>query len=220
MVLGDDPLPGTMVVDRYAGYNKTPCALQYCYEHLSREVEDLEKEFPDSDEIKSFASVMVPLLTEAMQLRNQPITDEVFYAKAAEVKDRMIAAVKATAVHMGIRCIQDIFDENAYRMYHWAEDRRVPAENNLAERDLRPTVIARKVSFGSVVNRVKSAYPAPYFKTRSPGKTGTGIYRKGFSSLYFLTNSSIFVDTSASKYFSPHCLHTSAGKSSQINSSF
>jgi hypothetical protein len=25
----------------------------------------------------------------------------------------------------------------------------VPAENNLAERDLRPTVIARKVSFGS-----------------------------------------------------------------------
>lgn len=34
-------------------------------------------------------------------------------------------------------------------MYQWAEDRRVPTENNLAERDLRPTVIARKVSFGS-----------------------------------------------------------------------
>jgi hypothetical protein len=34
-------------------------------------------------------------------------------------------------------------------MYHWASDRRIPAENNLAERDLRPTVIARKVSFGS-----------------------------------------------------------------------
>ncbi len=28
-------------------------------------------------------------------------------------------------------------------------DRRVPADNNHAERDLRPTVIARKVSFGS-----------------------------------------------------------------------
>jgi hypothetical protein len=28
-------------------------------------------------------------------------------------------------------------------------DRRVPADNNRAERDLRPTVIARKVSFGS-----------------------------------------------------------------------
>jgi len=34
-------------------------------------------------------------------------------------------------------------------MYRWAEDRRIPADNNLAERDLRPSVIARKVSFGS-----------------------------------------------------------------------
>jgi len=29
------------------------------------------------------------------------------------------------------------------------DNRQVPADNNLAERDLRPTVIARKVSFGS-----------------------------------------------------------------------
>jgi len=37
-------------------------------------------------------------------------------------------------------------------MYHWAKDRTVPADNNLAERDLRPSVIARKVSFGSVTD--------------------------------------------------------------------
>ncbi len=150
MVLGDEPLPGTLVVDRYPGYNKAPCALQYCYAHVLREIEDLGKEFPDADEIKMFTSVMSPLLTEAMQLRNQPISDEVFYSKAAEVKAGIIAAVDAPAVHLGIRHIQDIFHENAHRMYRWAEDRRVPAENNLAERDLRPTVIARKVSFGSI----------------------------------------------------------------------
>jgi len=34
-------------------------------------------------------------------------------------------------------------------MYHWAHDRNVGAENNLAERTLRPLVIARKVSFRS-----------------------------------------------------------------------
>jgi len=51
--------------------------------------------------------------------------------------------------HLGIRRIQDIFVENEERLYHWADNRSVPAENNLAERDLRPTVIARKVSFGS-----------------------------------------------------------------------
>jgi transposase len=56
------------------------------------------------------------------------------------------------ALHQGIRRIQDIFRQNEHRMYHWAKDRTVPADNNLAERDLRPSVIARKVSFGSVTD--------------------------------------------------------------------
>jgi hypothetical protein len=60
-----------------------------------------------------------------------------------------MAAVESPAQHLGIRRIQDIFQENASRLYHWADSRSVPADNNLAERDLRPTVIARKVSFGS-----------------------------------------------------------------------
>lgn len=148
-VFGKEPLPGSLVVDRYAGYNKILCALQYCYAHLLRDVEDLEKEFPESEEIKIFVSIMASLLTEAMKLRNYLISDNEFYLSAAEIKRQIIAAVEAPAVHLGIRHIQDIFSENAHRLYLWADDRRVPADNNLAERDLRPTVIARKVSFGS-----------------------------------------------------------------------
>lgn len=150
MIMGEKSLPGILVVDRYAAYNKTPCPLQYCYAHLLREVEDLEKDFPDSDEVKMFVSVMVPLLASAMKLRTQPIKDSQFYPKAAELKSQILAAVEAPATHLGIRRIQDIFQDHAPRLYHWANDRQVPAENNLAERDLRPTVIARKVSFGSV----------------------------------------------------------------------
>jgi transposase len=150
MILGLKPLPGVLVVDRYAGYNKTPCSIQYCYAHLLREVENLEKDFPDSDEVKTFVSVMAPLLSSAMKLRTQPIPDPDFYLQAAQIKTQILAAVDAPSMHLGIRRIQEIFFENAARLYHWAQDRRVPADNNLAERDLRPTVIARKVSFGSV----------------------------------------------------------------------
>lgn len=149
-MFGKEPLPGSLVVDRYAGYNKLPYSLQYCYAHLLREVEDLEKEFPESEEIKIFVSVMVPLLTEAMKLRNYPIAEKEFYRKAAEVKNQIIATIEAPAVHLGIRHIQNIFSENTHRLYRWADDRRVPTDNNLAERDLRPTVIARNVSFGSL----------------------------------------------------------------------
>jgi transposase len=150
MILGQKPLPGLLVVDRYAGYNKAPCSIQYCYAHLLREVEDLEKDFPDSDEVKTFVSVMAPLLSSAMKLRTQPFQDPDFYLQAAQIKTKILAAVDAPSMHLGIRRIQEIFSENESRLYHWAQDRRISADNNLAERDLRPTVIARKVSFGSV----------------------------------------------------------------------
>jgi transposase len=56
---------------------------------------------------------------------------------------------RSPARHLGIRSFQDIFVAHEARLFHWVEDRRVPAHNNRAERELRPTVIARKVSFGS-----------------------------------------------------------------------
>ena len=148
-VFGQNPLPGVAVVDRYAAYNKTPCKLQYCYSHLLREVEDSEKEFPHSDEINTFVSTMAPLLSLAINLRGQPLSDREFYRKAANLKEQILATVRSPARHGGIHHIQDLFARNQERLYHWADERTVPADNNLAERDLRPTVIARKVSFGS-----------------------------------------------------------------------
>jgi transposase len=147
-LFGQKPLPGRLVVDRYAGYNKIPCKIQYCYSHLLRETEDLEKEFPDS-EVKAFVATLAPLLALAMKLRAQPIADPQFYAEAARVKKHIVDTVNRPAHHFGIQRVQNIFRENPKRLYHWAADRRVPADNNLAERDLRPTVIARKTSFGS-----------------------------------------------------------------------
>lgn len=148
-VFGNQKLPGVLVVDRYNAYNKMPCAIQYCYSHLLREVQDLEKEFPDEQEVQTFGATVGPLIALAMKLRTQDSVDAVFLEKANEVKEKLQEAMNGPAVHMGIRRIQDIFVDNGARMYHWADDRRVPAENNLAERDLRPTVIARKTSFCS-----------------------------------------------------------------------
>jgi transposase len=151
-VFGKTPLPGTLVVDRYAAYNKAPCQIQYCYAHLLREIQDLEKEFPDEKEVSTFVAVAAPQLSLAMGLRLQPISDEEFYSRAATLREEIKATMGEPARHMGIRRIQDIFRTNGRRLFHWADNRAVPAENNLAERDLRPSVIARKVSFGSVTD--------------------------------------------------------------------
>jgi len=149
-VFGPDLLPGVLVVDRYNGYNKVRCEIQYCYAHLLRDVQDLEKDFPDNVEVSTFVAVVAPLMALAMGLRSQPLNHEQFLSEAARVSSALKAAMEQPAKHQGIRRIQDIFREHERRLYHWAEDRAVPADNNLAERDLRPSVIARKVSFGSV----------------------------------------------------------------------
>jgi len=141
-----------LVVDRYGGYNKAPCEIQYCYAHLLRDVQDLEKEFPDQAEVSTFVAVVAPLLALAQGLRNQRIDDEEFYKRAAQLTGEIKAAMNEPALHQGIRRIQDIFRQNEHRLYHWARNRAVPADNNLAERDLRPSVIARKVSFGSITD--------------------------------------------------------------------
>jgi len=151
--LGKKRLAGVLVVDRYAGYNKAPCRIQYCYAHLLRDVQDLEKEFPDQPEVAAFVKTLAPLLAAAMGLRGQGLPRRAFRRQAAALKRRIVAAVHRSARHPAVQQMQDLFRQKADRMYHWARDPTIPAENNLAERELRPLVVARKVSFGSQSDR-------------------------------------------------------------------
>lgn len=140
---------GVLVVDRYAVYGKLPVALQYCYAHLKRDVEELAAQFPKDAEVQRFCRLLVRLLSRAMKLRRRKISDRRFYQAAALLRQRIVEVCADQARHPGIQAIQAIFRENPHRLYHWADDRRVPAENNYSERGLRPTVIARGLSFGS-----------------------------------------------------------------------
>jgi hypothetical protein len=148
-VLGARRLRGVLVVDRYQGYHRVPCALQYCYAHLLRDVEDLEQEFPNQSEIQRFVGALAPLLARAMHLRSLQLSARQFRQQAAQTRREIKAVTNAPAQHPAIQKIQNLFREKADRLYHWAQDRAVPADNNRAERELRPLVIARKVSFGS-----------------------------------------------------------------------
>ena len=149
IILGTRWLPGVLVTDRYGVYNKSPCSLQYCYAHLLRLVEDTGAQFSDNQEVQCFVAAFAPLLAQAMHLRSQDISDMVYYHRAKVLRAKIRRIINAGSQHSGIKAIQTIFKENKHRLYHWVSDRAVPADNNRAERELRPTVIARKVSFGS-----------------------------------------------------------------------
>lgn len=148
-ILGQNTIPGVLVVDRYAGYNKVPCKIQYCYAHLLREIEKLEDDFPDEPEITTFVSILAPLFAAAMRLGTQEIARSEFSQKANEIKRSIKTEAQKNYKHLGIKHIQQILRKNASRLYHWVSSPKIPSHNNRAERELRQVVISRKVSFGS-----------------------------------------------------------------------
>lgn len=149
-VFGREALEGYLVVDRYQGYSRVPCRVQYCFAHLLRDLKDTGAEFADEKEVANFTGTMIELLAEAMHLTaNRKLSDEQYYREAQELKTQMLVACQEGSQHLAVKRWQDFFVEEAEKLYHWVEERRVPCENNRAERELRPTVIARKVSFGS-----------------------------------------------------------------------
>jgi len=148
-VFGQEQLPGYLVVDRYAGYNRVGCKVQYCYAHLLRDLKDLQTQFADDKEVEAFAQQMIALLAQAMRLQSSKPEDAAYYKAAQTIKKEIIKTCHAASHHLALKRWQDFFLEAADKLYHWVSDRRVPCENNRAERELRPTVIARKVSHGS-----------------------------------------------------------------------
>jgi hypothetical protein len=148
-IFGNKMLPGILCVDRYAGYNHVQCLIQYCFAHLKRDVDDLEKEFPQESEVITFVRAFSPLLAQAMKLRNMPFSLNKFLKKAEQLKQKILQACLADAKHPAIQKIQNIFRENTGKLFHWTKSPDIPADNNFAERDFRKTVIARKISFGS-----------------------------------------------------------------------
>jgi len=148
-IFGETPLDGYLVVDRYNGYNKLQVNMQYCFEHLKRNIRDFGESVPDNEEIQCFVNTIIPLLIEAMKLKKRCRTKKAYYKRAKEIKLELIQNMKKPSSHFGIKKWQEFFLENEYKLFHWVKDRDVPPDNNCGERELRKVVLARKVSFGS-----------------------------------------------------------------------
>jgi len=147
--LGDGNPDLVLVTDRYSGYSPLNVTHQYCFVHLLREVKKAETEFPEDGEVVSFAREIKPLLSEAILLRRMNLEPGRYTAKAERIRLGIMELCFRPAEHPAVLNIQSIFTENDGRLFQWTRSPEIPADNNYAERELRPTVIARKISFGS-----------------------------------------------------------------------
>jgi len=150
-VLGDD-FAGTLVSDFYAAYNRYIGPHQRCWAHLLRDVHDLRLAHPGDAGVAAWADALHALYREAAR---QAALDQPEAARLAawDALERQLAALcqpfwaADCAAPQATLCRRvDLFLDE---LLMFVADPAVPADNNLAERSLRPLVIVRKISGGS-----------------------------------------------------------------------
>jgi hypothetical protein len=131
-ILGRNPLPGVLVTDRYGGYNDIMMARQFCYSHLLRDLQDIEKEFPEVAEVKHFVASLAPLLSAAMGLRREAKDCSTSRRRAHRLMARIKQIIDCSANHPAHPL------RNATSVPH--SSRRTPRHNRQNVRpDPRPT---------------------------------------------------------------------------------
>ena len=148
-VLGET-FRGVLASDYYCAYNVYRGRHQRCWSHLSRDLHALKEEHAAETEVLAWAEAVQALYDEGQTFaRGQPCQ--------AEREKRYVSLVER-AVELGLRYAQKEHPCRALakrllrhqdELFQFILVADLRADNNLAERSLRPLVVIRKISGGS-----------------------------------------------------------------------
>ena len=150
-VLGEE-FSGVLVSDFYSAYNFLDCPHQRCWAHLLRDVQELVERHPDDGDLMRWAGAVKDLYLEAkatsQRAKGLPKGERVAARQAFE--DRLLELVAPyLKADVPQRVLCGRIDRFLAELFTFVELPMVPADNNAAERALRPQVMARKTSGGT-----------------------------------------------------------------------
>jgi len=135
---------GVLVSDCLATYDDVNPRQQKCYSHHLKAIKLAGEGNPSA-----WLDAVRGLLLEAMELKRQSLASE---EKAARRTELMAQAQKLLALPRPTNLEEKVrrrLEKQQDHLFTFLEVEAVDATNNLAERQLRPAVIARKVSCGN-----------------------------------------------------------------------
>jgi transposase len=148
-VLGEE-FRGVLASDYCSAYNVYRGRPQRCWAHLSRGLHDLQEEHAEEPDVMAWAQAVQALHSEAQAFeQGKPCQ--------AEREKRYVSLVER-AVELGLRYAQSEHPCRALakrllrhqeELFQFVLVADLRADNNLAERSLRPLVVIRKISGGS-----------------------------------------------------------------------
>ena len=155
-ILGED-FEGCLVSDFYAAYNLIVCRHQRCWSHLLRDLHELKESHEQDTEVVAWAQGVRRLYDEA-----QAWLKENLDATAQErqvVYDDLFERIGALGLQYALSykhpccALAKRLMRHQDELFQFVLVPGLPADNNLAERSLRPLVVLRKISGGSRSDR-------------------------------------------------------------------
>ena len=146
-VLGED-FGGIVTCDFYVGYNRLG-ALQRCWPHLLRDAHALVESNPDRPPVAAWAEALGELYREAKVFSSPRVRRRQQARREYERRAAALARPYAEEADAPQRVLSQRILKHLSELFVFVEHPEVPGDNNLAERSLRPAVIARKVSGGT-----------------------------------------------------------------------
>jgi transposase len=147
---------GVLGSDFYASYNIYQGLHQRCWVHLLRDGHDLKEQYPDDAEVQHWFSQLKALYERARSYggpdpslppaKQQAARRQQQHAYEQELM-QLCAPYVGTSAPMHTLC--ERVERFLPELFVFVARPEVPPDNNLAERSVRPLVIARKISGGS-----------------------------------------------------------------------
>jgi transposase len=156
-LIGDD-FPGVLGSDFYAGYNSHQGLHQRCWVHYLRDVHDLKKACPNNQELSSWAKAVKDLYEEAVDWAAHgpdpglsPRHQQQARVEQQHAFEQRLWALCQPHVHTLTpqQTLCKRVEQFLPELFVFVAVPGVPSHNNLAERSVRPLVIARKISGGT-----------------------------------------------------------------------
>jgi transposase len=147
-VFGKD-YAGTIVSDFYAVYMGLPGGHQYCWSHLLRDTHQLKTDHGQTPGVSEWVEAIHAIYLRAVsfsdprQKARRQAADQ--FARELDGLAQPYLTCKTAPQHTLAKRIHRFRAD----LFTFVADPRVPATNNLAERSLRPPVIAGKISGGT-----------------------------------------------------------------------
>lgn len=154
-MLGHD-FPGVLVSDCLASYENLPYTMQKCYAHHLRAIAESRDRSPpeshrDFDQLTGL--LKAALCLKALRPEMPPENYAQRRAALDTTADRLLFAPTGPAAKVARR-----LQKRRRWLFTFLGHDGVPADNNAAERALRPAVIARKLSCGNKTQRGKRTW--------------------------------------------------------------